>query len=157
MPLAGRIRGENPWTAATPELTAGDVVFDGREPARPVVAGHGPVLVVDDEPVVRQMAGRLLERLGYTALLAASGEEAVGIAACHPDAVVLLDLVMPGLDGRETFLALRKADASVRVVVSSGFSLDGRGRELLDLGACAFLQKPYSLQQLSEAIAVARA
>jgi CheY-like chemotaxis protein len=131
--------------------------FEGDVPAPPVIAGCGLVLVVDDEPVVRQMAGRLLERLGYTALLAASGEEAVGIAAAYPDAVVLLDLVMPGLDGRETFLALRKAVPSVRVVVSSGFSLDGRGQELLDLGACAFLQKPYSLQQLSEAIAVARA
>ncbi len=137
-------------------LAEAAVIARDEAPPTPT-AGHGHVVVVDDEPVVRQMARRLLERLGYTVSLAATGDEAMTLIRQSPDAVVLLDMVMPGLDGRETFLALRTVVPAVRVVVSSGFSLDGRAQELLDLGARAFLQKPYTLQQLSEVIAAARA
>jgi CheY-like chemotaxis protein len=66
--------------------------------------------------------------------------------------LVVLDLVMPGMDGRATFQALRELDPGVKVLLSSGYSAEGQGNELQDLGAVGFVQKPFSLRKLSHVI-----
>ena len=116
-----------------------------------VVAGTGTVLLVDDEATVRTVAAAMLGRLGYTVLVAGSGEEALECFArerTRIDAVVL-DMVMPGLGGHETFDRLRALDPGLRVLLASGYSLNGEARGLLERGCRAFIQKPWSFAELS--------
>jgi CheY-like chemotaxis protein len=84
------------------------------------------VLVVDDEPHVRQMAERMLTRRGFSTLGAENGEEAVRLCAAAepPIDVVLLDLSMPGLSGPETLIALRRGRPGLRVILCSGYDVD---------------------------------
>jgi signal transduction histidine kinase/CheY-like chemotaxis protein len=119
--------------------------------------GSGVVLVVDDEELVRRTAGRVLASLGYEPVLVASGAEALQWLSSRPapPAAVLLDLAMPGMDGRATFRELRARQAGLRVVVCSGFSQAGGAQELLEEGAVAFVQKPYRTSELAQAIAAA--
>jgi signal transduction histidine kinase/ActR/RegA family two-component response regulator len=114
----------------------------------------GMVLVVDDEEVFLKSTRRLLEGLGYPVQTARDGIEAVQVFDLHKDMIeiVLLDLVMPNMDGEETFHALRRIDPTVRVLISSGQTELGRARELLTEGVQGFLQKPYDAATLGDAI-----
>jgi two-component system cell cycle sensor histidine kinase/response regulator CckA len=126
-------------------------------PSDEVVRGEGLVLVVDDEELVRGMAEGQLRSLGYEVLLAADGAEALDLYREHGESidVVLLDLVMPVLGGRETLQRLREMDPRARVVVSSGFDLEGAFDEVMDMGAISFLAKPYRQAALSQVVAAA--
>ncbi len=116
--------------------------------------GSGTVLVVDDEPMVRAFAEQGLEKLGYIVLSAESGRQACEIFASPARRIdcVLLDLVMPDMSGLETYRKLRDIDPHVRVILSSGYSERVVAREVPDLGAAGFLDKPYTLEALSHAI-----
>jgi len=116
--------------------------------------GSGLVLIVEDEPVVRRAAKSVLEALGYETLEAANGLEALELFAENHQktSAVLLDMSMPGLDGREAFLALRDIDASVPVLLTTGYTLNEKVQEILDLGVNEFIQKPYGLTDISEAL-----
>ncbi len=114
------------------------------------------ILVVDDEDMIRLLTRELLHEAGYQVEACASGVEA--IARCQqgsPPDLVLLDLVMPEQGGRETFHALRQRWPDLRVLIASGHSVNGEAQELLDHGACGFLQKPYRLTELTRAVAEA--
>jgi signal transduction histidine kinase/CheY-like chemotaxis protein len=119
----------------------------------------GTVLVVDDETMIRRSTGRLLKALGYQVLEAAHGREALEVFARERGRIVavLLDLVMPVMDGPETFRRLREAEPALRIVLCSGYSAEGDARELLRAGAAGFLQKPFQEEQLREALARALA
>ncbi|WP_129126569.1 CHASE domain-containing protein [Geomonas oryzae] len=110
--------------------------------------GEGKVLLVDDEEVVRSIASALLTELGYTPLLAESGEEAL---ALYRDTkgiqAVILDLTMPHMDGEACFRALRLLDPEVKVIMSSGFS-EHDVVEKFNGGLAGFIQKPYTLGTL---------
>ncbi|MGE5172502.1 MAG: PAS domain S-box protein, partial [Betaproteobacteria bacterium] len=112
--------------------------------------GSGTILIVDDEPLVIELAGDILRRFGYTVLTAHGGEEAVQLFQQHsPEIVaVLLDMVMPQMDGREVFRRLRTLNPEVKVIVSSGYSHDRDADYLLDQGASGFVQKPYRIAEL---------
>lgn len=114
--------------------------------------GSGVILLVDDEAIVRDMGSTLLCELGYQVLVAVDGEEACAIYRDHPVDMVILDVVMPGLSGKETFERLRQIDPGARVLVSSGYSIDGQPAELVQSGAMGFIQKPYSLRTLAVAV-----
>jgi CheY-like chemotaxis protein len=123
--------------------------------ARPVPrTGRGDVLLVDDDPLVREVGRQMLERLGYTPVLAASGAEALQWLARDREAAarcraVLLDLAMPHLDGEQTFRALLEVRADLPIVLSSGYTeLDAMGR-FSGMGPAAFLQKPWQLDGLA--------
>ncbi len=115
---------------------------------------HGSILVVDDEPPVRRAATLALEGLGYRVHAAATGQEAIELFRSHHASIdaVVLDMVMPGLSGRETYLALRSIDASVPVIVTSGLSFSDEAKATLELGARAFTPKPYDAHSLSAMI-----
>ncbi|MFZ5775543.1 MAG: PAS domain S-box protein [Thermodesulfobacteriota bacterium] len=123
--------------------------------ARPeVVRGEGTILVVDDEEFVREAAKEILEAAGYTVLVASDGREGVELFQKHRDAIrlVLLDMVMPVMSGREAFLEMRRVSPEVRVLLCSGFRQDARVEEILQLGVNDFLQKPYTLIGLTSAV-----
>jgi signal transduction histidine kinase/ActR/RegA family two-component response regulator len=126
------------------------------EPAShaPVAAGNGTVLVVDDEELVRTTASLLLQSAGYEVILAGSGEEGLRLYQLHRGRIrlVLLDLIMPGSSGRDTFLRLRAMDPSARVLFNSGFVAESGIPDLVAAGSCGFLRKPYSRGALLEAV-----
>jgi PAS domain S-box-containing protein len=120
-------------------------------------SGGGTVLLVDDEPTVRQMGRQLLESLGYAVFAAASGQEAEEVYQRHGEEIdlVILDLVMPHQSGRECFAALQEQDPAVRVLLSSGFPRDEEIDTIIDQGAVGFVKKPYRRAQLDEAVTAA--
>ena len=123
----------------------------------PPVRGTGSILVVDDESVVRDVATAMLETLGYEVIVACSGEEALRYCQANRDRpdLVLLDMVMPGMDGRACFEALRRLDPRARVLLSTGYDRDDRARDMLRQGMLGIVRKPYNMRTLSSAIAKA--
>ncbi|GLH69479.1 hypothetical protein GETHPA_10120 [Geothrix rubra] len=114
----------------------------------------GTVLLVDDEPAVLDTLGPALETLGFRVLLARDGVEAVARFQADPGAIdlVLMDLTMPRMDGREAFQALRRIRPDARVVLSSGYTEQESVRSIMGQGLAGFLQKPYTLQALRAAL-----
>lgn len=133
-------------TSPTPAMALPAV----RKPGAPPRGRGERILIVDDEPLVRKATSRLLEQRGYEPVAVEGGEEAIAYYREHRDqvAVVLLDLMMPGLDGRQTFEQLQALDPAVKVVLASGYGRDGAVQELLDLGVVAFMQKPFEIERL---------
>jgi PAS domain S-box-containing protein len=112
------------------------------------------ILVVDDEPAIRDLTSDILNEVGYEVVLASSGPEAIDRFSRDPAAIdlVILDIIMPGMNGLETFRRLRQVDPRARVLLSSGYSPEGTAAEALEAGALGFVQKPYRVADLSKAV-----
>jgi CheY-like chemotaxis protein len=111
------------------------------------------ILVVDDEPHQRDIAGQMLELLGYRVLTAPSGEQAVAYLKEHEVDLVLLDMLMgTGLNGRQTFEQIIALHPGQKALIASGFSEDAEVQHALRLGVSGYLQKPYTLKTLAKAI-----
>lgn len=126
-------------------------------PLRPVAAGRGTVLVIDDEEIVRSTAEAALRRLGYGVIAAEDGARGVDLfrAAKGHFAAVILDMTMPGMSGEDTLRQLRSIRPDVPIVLSSGFSEAEALQRFDGRGLAGFLQKPYTLQALAERLAAA--
>ncbi len=112
---------------------------------------NATVLVVEDEPILRDMAAAMIEALGYSVLSAENGSRALDLFRVQEGRIdlVLLDMKMPGLSGKETFLEIHRMDSSVPVLLTTGFGQNEEAQEILDMGAVSLLPKPYSLDDLS--------
>ncbi|MFW5799090.1 MAG: PAS domain S-box protein, partial [Planctomycetota bacterium] len=113
------------------------------------------VLVVDDEELFRNFAADVLSSMGYTVKTRKNGAAAVKYFRKHHDEIdlVILDMIMPEMDGTETYDQLRRIDPGVRVLLASGYSLNGTAQTLLDRGVRGFLQKPFQQAELTQAVA----
>lgn len=109
------------------------------------------ILFVDDEMMITDVVRHMLQRLGYGVIVANSGQEALEQYQIHGSAIglVILDVVMPEMDGCETFHLLRRLDPDVKVLLCSGFSPDGRAEDALSSGCLGFIRKPLSMNKLS--------
>ena len=96
----------------------------------------------------------MLEALGYNVLTAASGLEAVEVYKANQDDIdmVVLDLVMPGMSGGDVYDMLKSMDPAVKVLLASGYSIDGQATEILERGCNGFLQKPFDMKTLSQKV-----
>jgi len=143
-------QGHLPADAKAPEAS-------GRE-GDGLMRGSGRILIMDDEAIIRDAAGRILRAAGYDVECAAEGNEAVELyrkaaEAGRPFDVVLLDLtVQGGLGGRETVERLRDMDHAVKAVVSSGYSQDPVMVNYRDYGFRGVIAKPYKMRDLSETV-----
>jgi PAS domain S-box-containing protein len=139
-----------PLCAKLPEATR-------REEAVTPARGPACVLVVEDEDVLRALAGEMLTDAGYTVRMQSDGPGAIAYYREHREEIdlVLLDMVMPDMGGQETFQALRTVDPEVRVVLASGYSINGAAQSLLDQGVRGFVQKPFTQAKLTRCIAEA--
>jgi CheY-like chemotaxis protein len=116
----------------------------------------GAILIVDDEDLVLEVGVSFLNRLGYTALIARNGYEAIEVYKNNQAEIklVILDTIMPHMGGRQTYDKLKQVDPEIKVLLSSGYSIDGQAQEILDRGCNGFIQKPFSLNELSAKIDV---
>ena len=116
--------------------------------------GTGRILLVDDEAMIIEVGTLMLQKLGYTVLTARSGPMALELLAHKSDEVdlVILDMIMPGMSGGETFNNIKKAHPKAKVLLSSGYSINGQAIEILRRGCDGFIQKPFSLNDLSQKI-----
>ena len=124
------------------------------QPATPSpgkILGKETILLVDDEEKVLTVCGDSMKLLGYNVYTADSGDKAIGIFSEKSDTidVVVLDMIMPGLSGKETFRQLKKIDPQVRVLLASGYAMEGQAEEIMKEGCAAFIQKPFKIEQLS--------
>lgn len=129
----------------------GEIVPSESTDDEAVMRGEGVILVVDDEEVMRQTAKSILMECGYTVLSAENGMQAVEIFRDHKDEIraVLLDMVMPKMSGRQTYIEMARIDENVQVLLVSGFKQDHRVESILRLGVKGFIQKPYTLKILA--------
>ena len=115
--------------------------------------GSGTVLLVDDEETVRGIGKEMLQELGFTAITANNGREAVELFKAIPDiAVVILDLTMPHMDGEQCFRELHLLKSDVKIIMSSGFNEQEVTQKFVGKGLAGFIQKPYKLSVLKDAI-----
>ncbi len=119
-------------------------------PAR-VQPGTGTIMLVDDEEMILSVGAAMLERLGYEVLTAVDGKSALDLYFREKARIdlVILDMVMPGMGGGEVFDQLKAFDPGVKVLLSSGYSLNGQATAIIQRGCVGFIQKPFSLGQLS--------
>jgi len=125
-------------------------------PAAPIETGKETILLVDDEEIILDVGEALLTSLGYTVLIAQGGNEAIttlrsSLPSSPPD-LVILDMIMPGMGGGETYDKMKELFPSIKVLLSSGYSIDGQAKEILKRGCNGFIQKPFTLGELSKAI-----
>lgn len=116
--------------------------------------GKGTVLLVDDEDIVRNVGKAILENCGYKVIEAADGKEAVEVYKTKKDEidVVILDIIMPKMGGKEAFERMKEINPDIKVLVSSGYSINSTAQEIINLGAKGFLQKPYNFSDLANKI-----
>ncbi len=112
------------------------------------------ILLVDDEDMIWDVLMDMLQTLGYQVILAGDGKEAVEIYGANPGKIdlVILDMLMPNMGGRETFFILKELDPKVRVLASSGYVSEDAIQDIMDSGAAGFLRKPYRLADLARKI-----
>jgi len=136
LPVARPARAENPKVRALP------------------VHRSGTALIVEDEHLVMEVNRAIVEKLGYHVLEAKSGKEALLIAQTYPGTIdfVLLDIILPDMSGNQIYPKLKERLPHIKVIVCSGFTLDGPAREILNAGAQSFLPKPFTVAALSAAL-----
>ncbi|MBI5342574.1 MAG: PAS domain S-box protein [Deltaproteobacteria bacterium] len=119
--------------------------------------GRGSVLLIDDQETVREVCSAMLQTLGYRVSTASDGREGVEYYRRFGGNIdlVIIDMIMPNLGGRDCFREIKAMNPEVRAILSTGFSLDGAVQEIIDEGISGFIQKPYRLEQLSRAVSKA--
>jgi PAS domain S-box-containing protein len=121
--------------------------------APPLTRGHGKILVVDDEQQVRELVSRVLDTCGYETVTAADGGDALTLfGEGNGFDLVILDMMMPGMGGRECLAHLRAKQPGVRVLVTTGYTSDGSAHELLSEGALGIIEKPLDLAAFAEKV-----
>jgi CheY-like chemotaxis protein len=128
--------------------------IDKEAPSEEISTGTETVLFVDDEAMILSVGQEILETLGYHVLLARSGKEAVEVYRANQDKIdmVILDMIMPELSGAETYDRLKKINPKIKVLLSSGYSMNSQAEEILARGCNGFIQKPFNLNQLASKI-----
>jgi two-component system cell cycle sensor histidine kinase/response regulator CckA len=121
---------------------------------RDLVGGNETILIVDDEEAIRQVAADILESFGYHVILATDGEDGIAAYRRQRDgiAIVILDMVMPRMGGRETYLKMKEINPAIRVLFSTGYSQNETVDEIMALGVSGFIQKPYQIKDLLAAV-----
>jgi CheY-like chemotaxis protein len=126
------------------------VVSSGKRPEK----GSGTILVVDDEEYILNADKAMLNELGYEVLLANGGKEALRVFDENKDRInlLILDLIMPDLSGELVYDRIKSLRPDIRVILSSGYSIEGQAESILKRGCDGFIQKPYNLNQLAQKI-----
>jgi two-component system cell cycle sensor histidine kinase/response regulator CckA len=125
-----------------------------RESSEPIIEGSGTILLVDDEAMVLDVGVKMLEKLGYEVLKAEGGKKAIDLYKANKDKIdaVILDMIMPDMGGGETYDRLKEINPEIKVLLSSGYSMDGQAKKIIKRGCNGFIQKPFTMKELSRKI-----
>lgn len=124
---------------------------EAEAPPVAIQRGSGTILVVDDEKMIVDVVARVLKSIGYDVLTASGGRQAVELMRTHREKIslVILDMVMPDMNGRQTYDAMQEIAPGTKVLISTGYSINGQAQEILARGCNDFLQKPFDAASLS--------
>jgi PAS domain S-box-containing protein len=124
------------------------------KPPQVRVGGKETVLLVDDEDMIVDIGRQILQKLGYKTISAGSGQDAIECFRKHRDEIdlVILDMIMPDMNGEQTYLNLKGLDPDVKVLLSSGYSIDGQAAKIMQQGCNGFIQKPFHMEILATKI-----
>jgi PAS domain S-box-containing protein len=134
-------------------------VLEPAEATVNIIEGSGTILLIDDEATVLTVGGKILKKMGYAVLEARSGIEAIDTFSKHKAKIdlVILDMIMPDMGGGDTYDRIKEIDPRVKVLLSSGYSIEGQAGEIMKRGCDGFIQKPFTAtalyQKLKEIIA----
>ena len=122
--------------------------------SEPIREGSGTILFVDDNPSILNVGVKMLNKLGYTTLEAKGGREAVEVYRENNDRIdmVILDMIMPDMGGGKTYERVKEINPHIKVLLSSGYSIGGEAIRILKRGCDGFIQKPFSMKELSTKI-----
>jgi PAS domain S-box-containing protein len=131
-----------------------DMILEVEGARDEIVLGRGNVLVVDDDEAVLEACASILSHLHYTPICAATGGEALEKYREQVDGIdlVILDMVLPDISGSDVYDTLKRIDPEAKVLLSSGYSIDGQAERILERGCDDFIQKPFTVEQLSQKI-----
>jgi signal transduction histidine kinase len=126
-------------------------VIQEKELTRKILKGSETILLVDDEEMIIEVNKEILKTLGYKTLIAKSGKGAVEIYKNNQKKInmVIMDMIIPGMSGKELYDNLKIIDPEIKVLLSSGYSISGQAAEILERGCNGFIQKPFKLKELS--------
>jgi two-component system cell cycle sensor histidine kinase/response regulator CckA len=161
----GIIKGHGGFISVASKVGDG-TTFDlylpaSREKAAPVtvhleatVQGRETILLIDDEEVIIDVSREILEALGYRVWTVRTGQEAIALYKSRKNEIdlVILDMIMPGMSGGDTFDHLKAIHPGVKVILSTGYSLTGQAKEIMARGCRGFIQKPYKIETLSQKV-----
>ncbi len=133
---------------------SGQKVPEKREEPTALEKGSEVVLLVDDEEMIIEVGQEILEEMGYKVFLARNGKEAVNVYQKNKDEIdmVILDMIMPDMGGGEAYDRIKEIEPKAKVLLSSGYSIEGQASEIMARGCNGFIQKPFSVKQLSHTI-----
>jgi DNA-binding NtrC family response regulator len=119
-----------------------------------LLKGTETVLLVDDESMITDVAQAMLKKLDYKVIVVNDGESAVETIRRMGKKIdlVILDMIMPGMDGGKTFDLVREILPSVPVILSSGYSINGQAMKIMERGCKGFIQKPFNIRELAQKI-----
>lgn len=146
--VASRLGYGTSFEILIPEMADTDIIQTPESKAQ----GKGCVLLVDDEEIVRLLGSQMLSDLGYKVLLCENGYDAVKLfESSHAEIdLVILDMIMPKMSGREAFINMKKIDEEVKVIITSGYAGGGEVQDVLNMGAIGVMKKPFYFEDLSE-------
>jgi two-component system cell cycle sensor histidine kinase/response regulator CckA len=129
-------------------------MVDEKEFPDELLTGTEAILIVDDEDMIITVGSEMLRKLGYKVLLAKSGKEAIELCEAHKETIdmVILDMIMPDMNGEETYDRIKKIMPEVKVLLSSGYSIIGQAKHMLERGCNGFIQKPFNMKRLSHKV-----
>jgi CheY-like chemotaxis protein len=128
--------------------------LEERPAVEKTIEGRETILLVDDEEMITEIGGKMLKKLGYRVVLAESGRKAMKIFEKLHSRIdlVILDMIMPDMGGSETFDQLKAISPDIKVLLSSGYSIDGLASQIMKRGCNGFIQKPFNLKHFSQKV-----
>ena len=119
-----------------------------------MLKGSETILLIDDEKTIRNVGTEILNEIGYNVIPASGGKEGIGIYKKNTKNIdmIILDMIMPDMGGERTYNLLKEINADIKVLLSSGYSIKGQASEILEKGCDGFIQKPFNIRKLSQAI-----
>jgi CheY-like chemotaxis protein len=119
-----------------------------------LIKGSETILLVDDEEMIIDVGQAMLERLGYRVFAAQSGQRAVDVVTKLGNEIdlVIIDMIMPGMDGGKTFDRIREIQPEIPVMLSSGYAINGQANEIMRRGCNGFIQKPFNISEFSKQV-----
>ncbi|MEA3279414.1 MAG: response regulator [Thermodesulfobacteriota bacterium] len=126
----------------------------GKEIEVKLLKGSETILFIDDEKTIRNVGGEMLHEIGYNVIPASSGKEGIAIYKKNRENIdmIILDMIMPEMGGERTYKLLKEINTNIKVLLSSGYSIKGQATEILEKGCNGFIQKPFNMKKLSQAI-----